>query len=87
LVPVIYLVLALGNGGGSAGPVIDIRSLAIRRELSVWRSLALAWCGVETGLLARIDGAAAPYTIAQAIGIPGAARSGRSTRRTRNPIS
>jgi hypothetical protein len=35
----------------------------------------------------RIDGAGAPYSIAQAIGIPAQARSGHSTRRTRNPTS
>jgi DMSO reductase anchor subunit len=72
LVPVIYLALALGTGGlvwATIGAAFGEGSAGL---------LLLTAIGLAVGGLLkwvywrRIDGAAAPYTIAQAIGIPGA---------------
>jgi DMSO reductase anchor subunit len=73
LVPVIYMVLALGTGAVLLGTLLStfgVRSVGI---LSV-AAISLALSGVFKWVYwQRIDGAAAPYTLTQAIGIPGAA--------------
>jgi DMSO reductase anchor subunit len=72
LVPVIYLVLALATGA-----VLLAAVDAVSGRYSVG-TLALAVLALAAGAVLkriywrRIDGAPAPYTIAQALGIPGA---------------